>query len=109
VLSASGRNRKTHTLPLDQDFFVAQSIEEPAAFVLRYIIHNWADDSCIKVLKNLRAVAKPATRLIVFDTLMSHVCAVPGSGGHQPPPSPLLGNLGAGMGAIPTMFDLQVW
>jgi len=38
---------------------------------------------------------------------MQHVCAVPE--GLPPPPSPLLGNLGAGMGAIHTTFDPQAW
>jgi hypothetical protein len=73
---------------------------------MRFITHNWADGPNIKILKNLRAAALPATRLVIFDALMPHVCAVPG--GPPPPPSPLLGNLGEGMGAFITMLDMQV-
>ncbi|KAH8981148.1 S-adenosyl-L-methionine-dependent methyltransferase [Lactarius akahatsu] len=89
-----------------QDFFQPQAIKGPAAFVLRFIIHDWLDGPNIKILKHLRAAATPATRLVIFDALMPHVCAVPG--GPPPPPSPLLGNLGAGMGAFLTMLDLQM-
>ncbi len=95
-----------HTRCSDQDFFEPQAIKEPAAFVLRFILHDWADGPNTKILKNLRAAAKPTTRLVIFDALMPHVCAVPG--GPPPPPSPLLGNLGAGMGAFLTMLDLEV-
>ena len=102
----SGRSRSPHTLFLVHDFFEPQTIKEPAAFILRFIIHDWADEISIKILKHLRAAAKPDTRLIIFDTLMPHVCAVPG--GPPPPPSPLLGNLGEGMGGFLTMLDLQV-
>jgi hypothetical protein len=89
-----------------QDFFEPQAIKEPAAFVLRFVLHDWADASNIKILKNLRAAAKPTTRLVIFDSLMPHVCAVPG--GPPPPPSPLLGNVGAG-GEFLTMLDLQMF
>ncbi|KAI9451307.1 S-adenosyl-L-methionine-dependent methyltransferase [Lactarius psammicola] len=89
-----------------QDFFEPQAVKEPAAFVLRFILHDWADGPNTKILKNLRAVAKPTTRLVIFDALMPHVCHVPG--GPPPPPSPLLGNLGAGAGAFLTMLDLEM-
>jgi hypothetical protein len=100
-----GRCRMPHTRCSAQDFFEPQAIKEPAAFVLRFVLHDWADASNIKILKNLRAAAKPTTRLVIFDSLMPHVCAVPG--GPPPPPSPLLGNVGAG-GEFLTMLDLQV-
>jgi hypothetical protein len=99
-------SRIPHTRCSGQDFFEPQAIKEPAAFVLRFIVHDWADGPSIKILKNLRAAAKPATRLVIFDALMPHVCVVPG--GSPPPPWPLLGNLGEGMGAFVTMLDMQV-
>ncbi len=102
----SGRRRMPHTRCSAQDFFEPQAIKEPAAFVLRFVLHDWADGPNTKILKNLRAAVKPATRLVIFDSLMPHVCAVPG--GPPPPPSPLLGNLGVGMGVFLTMLDLQV-
>ena len=95
-----------HVICLVHDFFEPQTIKEPAVFFLRFVIHDWADGHSIKILKNLRAAAKPDTRLVIFDLLMPHVCAVPG--GPPPPPSPLLGNLGEGMGGFLTMLDLHV-
>ena len=75
----SGRSRMPHTLCLVHDFFEPQAIKEPAAFVLRFVIHDWADGPSIKILKNLRAAAKPDTRLVIFDSLMPHVCTVLGA------------------------------
>ena len=102
----SGRSRMPHTLRLVQDLFEPQAIKEPAVFFLRFVIHDWTDGHSIKILKNLRAVARPDTRLVIFDILMPHVCFVPG--GPPPPPSPLLGNLGEGVGGFLTMLDLHV-
>ncbi|KAI0292082.1 S-adenosyl-L-methionine-dependent methyltransferase [Multifurca ochricompacta] len=82
------------------------TVKEPAAYLLRFIIHDWPDNHSIAILKNLRAAAGPATRLVLFEGVMPHVCLT--HGGRPPPPPPLLGNLGAGMGALVTMLDLQM-
>ena len=95
-----------HTQCPAQDFFEPQATKEPAAFVMRFIAHDWPDDVNIKILKHLRAAAKPDTRLVIFDALMPHSCVVPG--GPPPPPSPLLGNLGEALGGVITMLDVQV-
>jgi O-methyltransferase domain len=105
IILLLGRGRIPHrSSSLDQDFFQPQSIQAPAAYVLRFVLHDWADGPCTTILKNLRNAAGPATRLLVFEGVMPHVCTVAG----DPPPSPLLGNLGAGLGAFVTMLDLQV-
>jgi hypothetical protein len=57
----------------------------------------------ISRLKNLRAAAKPAMHLVIFDSLMPHVCVVPR--GPPPPPSPLLGIPGAVIGPSTSYHD----
>ncbi|KAI0267868.1 S-adenosyl-L-methionine-dependent methyltransferase [Gloeopeniophorella convolvens] len=89
-----------------QDFFKPQSVKNAAVYLLRLVLHDWADEPNTTILKNLRAAAAPTTRLVVFDGVMPHVCYVPG--GPPAPPAPLLGNLGAGLGAFVTMLDLQM-
>ncbi|KAI0267887.1 S-adenosyl-L-methionine-dependent methyltransferase [Gloeopeniophorella convolvens] len=89
-----------------QDFFQSQSVKDAAIYFMRFIVHDWADEPNTTILKNLRAAAAPTTRLVIFDGVMPHVCSVPG--GPPAPPAPLLGNLGAGLGAFITMLDLQM-
>ena len=63
------------------------------------MLHDWADESCVKILKQLRAAAGPKTQLVVVEQMMSHVCDEPVAheipGAELPvPPQPLLRNMG---------------
>ncbi|MFF3564888.1 methyltransferase [Streptomyces sp. NPDC002574] len=50
------------------DFFE----EVPAAdlYVLKYILHDWDDDSCVRILKNCRASLVDGGRVVVVDHLV---------------------------------------
>ncbi|KAH8987945.1 S-adenosyl-L-methionine-dependent methyltransferase [Lactarius hatsudake] len=68
-------------------------------FFLRMVLHNWADEYCIKILKHLRAAAGPKTQLVIVEQLIACACDEPAtheiSGAELPtPPMPLLPNLG---------------
>ncbi|KAI0260406.1 S-adenosyl-L-methionine-dependent methyltransferase [Gloeopeniophorella convolvens] len=89
-----------------QDFLQLQTVKEAAIYFMRFVLHDWADEPSTTILKNLRAAAASTTRLVIFDSVMPHVCSVPG--GPPAPPAPLLGNLGAGLGAFITMLDMQM-
>jgi len=74
---------------------------------LRHIIHDWADEWCIKILKHLRANASPQTKLIISDIVIKYACRIPPGDGEYtgipgalpaPAPKPLLANFGRGMG-----------
>ena len=63
------------------------------------MLHDWADEFCVKILKQLRAAAGPKTQLVVVEQMMSHVCDEPVA--HEIPraelpvsPEPLLRNMG---------------
>ncbi|KAI0261382.1 S-adenosyl-L-methionine-dependent methyltransferase [Gloeopeniophorella convolvens] len=90
----------------DQDFFQPQAIQGASVYLLRFIIHDWSDEHCITILKNLRRVALPTTRLLIFEHVMPHVCTMPGD--PSSPPPPLLGNLGMGLGGFLTALDLEM-
>ena len=50
------------------DFFAAV----PAAdlYLLKAVLHDWDDDSCVRILRNCRAAARPGTRMIVIENVI---------------------------------------
>jgi hypothetical protein len=76
------------------------------------VLHDWADEYCLTILKHLRAAAGPKTQLVVVEMMISFVCDEPAvhevPGAELPvPPQPLLRNMGC---AAQTAYitDLQV-
>ncbi|KAJ3554256.1 hypothetical protein NM688_g3204 [Phlebia brevispora] len=93
------------------DFFKPQPVKEPAVFMLRLILHDWADKYSLMILKQLRAAAGPHTQLLIMDHTLQYACEdstsardIPGAA-VQPPPAPLLANEGV---AMPYFLDLQM-
>ena len=51
------------------DFF--RSVPAGAdAYIMKYIIHDWNDDLCVKILENCRRAMAPNGRVIVVDTVI---------------------------------------
>lgn len=81
---------------------------------MRFILHDWPDATCVKILKNLRAAAVPNTELVINECLIQYACStesditktIPGAR-TKPPPSPLLPNLGYAR-IFDYLIDLQV-
>jgi hypothetical protein len=40
------------------------------AYLLKWVLHNWADDACLSILRNIRAACAPESRLIVAEWLL---------------------------------------
>ncbi|KAJ7752262.1 O-methyltransferase [Mycena olivaceomarginata] len=83
------------------DFFEPQPRRETAVFLLRWVMHDWADSSAVRILKHLRDAATPQTRLITVDIILPYTChdttstrQIAGAG-FPPAPAPLLPNMGA--------------
>ncbi|EJD40316.1 O-methyltransferase [Auricularia subglabra TFB-10046 SS5] len=106
---ASGR------ITLDvHDFFEEQPRRAPDVFLLRMILHDWADSYARKILRPLRAAAGANTALVIVDNVVPYACVddsaltktIPGAGA-PPAPAPLLANMGV-VNAHNYLADVQM-
>lgn len=58
------------------DFLTPQPVEGAAVYLMRFIIHYWADKESIVILSHLRKVAKEQTKLILVEQLVQPLCPV---------------------------------
>jgi O-methyltransferase domain len=40
------------------------------AYLLKHILHDWSDEDCLRILKNIYAVAAPGTKLLIVDAVI---------------------------------------
>jgi hypothetical protein len=51
------------------DFFKEIPVKADAYF-LRHILHDWDDDECVRILRNIAAVAQPGNRVLIAECLV---------------------------------------
>ncbi len=51
------------------DFFKQIPLQADAYF-LRHILHDWNDEECVRILRNIAAVAQPGTRVLIAECLV---------------------------------------
>ncbi|KAI0433455.1 O-methyltransferase-domain-containing protein [Xylaria sp. FL1042] len=82
---------------VEHDFFTPQTMEPPTAFILRYILHNWADMYATRILKNLVPAMRKGTKLLIYEYVLE-----------DRPVTGLTGRFGFQMDAImTTVFNAQ--
>lgn len=40
------------------------------AYLLKHILHDWSDEDCLRILKNIYAVTEPGTKLLIVDAVI---------------------------------------
>ncbi|KAG6915443.1 hypothetical protein DXG01_011473 [Tephrocybe rancida] len=97
---------------MPHDFFTPQPVANASVFILKQILHNWADPYSAKILRALRAAAMPETKLVLIDNIVAYACHDPTIGStlgfkYKEAPAPLLPNYGAA-NIMPYILDLGV-
>ncbi|KAI1132514.1 S-adenosyl-L-methionine-dependent methyltransferase [Nemania abortiva] len=73
------------------DFFNTNPVMHADVYWLRYIIHDWSDDYCVKILSAIKPSMGPRSRILICDQVMNTTIDC----GELPPaPSPLPANWG---------------
>ena len=76
---------------MPHDFFKPNPVKNADVYWLRYILHDWSDDYCIKILSAIRESMGPNSRVLVCDQVMNTTLGCPEL---APAPTPLPANYG---------------
>jgi hypothetical protein len=54
------------------NFFEPQVLRvgPPVNFLLRHVLHNWADEYCIQILNNLRPALQPGSKVLIYEYVL---------------------------------------
>lgn len=52
------------------DFFMDQPVQGADVYFFRWILHNWSDKYCVKILRALRPALKSGARVLIQDILL---------------------------------------
>lgn len=58
-----------------QDFFETQTIEGANFYYMRRVLHDWPDDLCVKILKNLGAAMDSQSYILINEVVLPNINA----------------------------------
>jgi len=91
----------------DHNFFDPQPIKDASVFLLRFILHDWPHAEAAQILKRLRDVAKPDTKVVILDQVVPYTCPVEDDTITGKIPDVLKGNMAVG-GGMSYATDIQM-
>ncbi|MFE0689649.1 acetylserotonin O-methyltransferase [Streptomyces sp. JH002] len=50
------------------DFF--ESVPQADYYLLKWVLHDWSDEQCVRILRNCREAARPGGRILVIEALL---------------------------------------
>jgi O-methyltransferase domain len=48
-------------------------------YLLRYILHDWDDEKCVRILENCRRAMRPGGRILVPEMILGTIGREPGA------------------------------
>ena len=54
-----------------------QPVKNADVYFFRWVLHNWADRYCTKILRNLIPALKPGAKIVVNDIVLPEAGAIP--------------------------------
>lgn len=54
----------------EHDFFTPQPVKDADVYLLRMIIHDWADADAVQILRRLTEVMKEGSRIVIMDMVL---------------------------------------
>lgn len=75
------------------DFLTETPVTNGTIYYLRHVLHDWADDDCLKILKNVRKSVGPNSKLLINEFVVQYI-ARGGLMSESQAPAPLLPNYG---------------
>ncbi|KAI0003445.1 S-adenosyl-L-methionine-dependent methyltransferase [Xylariaceae sp. FL0662B] len=75
------------------DFFKVNPAKDAEVYWLRYVLHDWSDSYCIKILSHIRDAMGPNSRVLIADQVM-HTTLGTSELSDDRAPEPLLANYG---------------
>ncbi|KAF4564045.1 hypothetical protein EYR36_003296 [Pleurotus pulmonarius] len=76
------------------DFLTEAPVAGGAVYYLRHVLHDWPDDNCVKILKNVRKAVGKNGKLLINEFVPQYIVRG-GLASNTQAPAPLLPNYGA--------------
>lgn len=54
----------------EHDFFTPQPVKDADVYLLRMIIHDWADTDAARILKEIAEIMKKGNRIVIMDMVL---------------------------------------
>ena len=55
---------------VEHDFFTPQPVKDADVYLLRMVIHDWADEDAVRILKELTKVMKGDSKIVIMDMVL---------------------------------------
>ncbi|KAI4157893.1 MAG: hypothetical protein LQ342_007928 [Letrouitia transgressa] len=55
----------------EHDFFTQQTVKGATVYLMRWILHNWSDESCVKILRELAPAMSANSKIILLEHFIS--------------------------------------
>lgn len=59
------------------DFFTEQPVKDADVYFIRYTLHNWSDEYCIKIFKSLIPAMKKGSKIVIQDHMLPEPGTLP--------------------------------